>query len=278
MVFSRVLSLVTQPINMDDVNMNTPRNTQQPTDSTQQLYCNYSANHILPTIHWHSLFTQNQLTPQQTLALQTLYEVTVPLALTTLQRLHIDIFADHFKDSQGIQLFNKLRSLEPKLIEQLVQASKGMDEYVRHLIWSMLLRGGAVLVFKAWLGKVKTGEDELDLGYFHELADLLWLQTDPIVLAQQFNIDPHADYEHLFLFYKDQVLMDRFSNLPTAALFVELGLYDPALLSLNDEKVREYFIEYGLIQQSQVDDLLESLNPLFASTTHAQRKIVHFYH
>lgn len=249
-----------------------------PALSTQHFYRDYSANHILPTIHWQRLFPQNQLTPQQIIALQTIYEVTVPLALTTLHRFNIDIFAEHAKKPKGLDLFNKLRALEPKFIEQLVQSSKNMDDDVRHLIWSMLLRGGAVLVFKAWLGKVKTEEDQVDVGYFDELADLLWLDTDPLQLAEQFSVDPYANYEHLFLFYQDRVLMDRFGNLPTAELFVRLGLYDPALLSINDSRVCDYFITRGLVNQAQVDDLIDSLNPLFTDSPTAQRSVVHFCH
>ncbi|ONG40073.1 hypothetical protein BKE30_07845 [Alkanindiges hydrocarboniclasticus] len=248
------------------------------TNSTQQFYQQYSANHFLPSINWQYLFSQNQLLPAQALALQTIYQVTVPLALTTLKRLNIDIFAEHEKKPQGLGLFDKLRALEPRLIEHLAEASKRMDEQVRHLIWSMMMRGGAVLVFKAWLGKVKTGEDSVDMGYFNELADLLWLQTDPYTLAEQFAIDPLAEHEHLFLFYEDHVLLDRFSNLATAELFVKLGLYDPAFLCLNDEQVREHFVQKGLISQSQVDDLMDSLNPLFTDMPQSRQRVVHFYH
>jgi hypothetical protein len=248
------------------------------TNSTQQFYQQYSANHFLPDIHWQYLFSQNQLLPAQVLALQTIYQVTVPLALTTLQRLNIDIFAEHEKKPQGLGLFEKLCALEPILLEQLTVASSRMDEQVRHLIWSIMLRGGAVLAFKSWLGKVKTGEDSVDMGYFNELADLLWLQTDPYTLAEQFAIDPHASHEHLVLFYEDHVLLDRFSNLATAELFVKLGLYDPVLLCLNDEQVRAHFLQKGLIQQSQLEDLMESLNPLFTDMPQSRQRVVHFYH
>lgn len=258
--------------------MTTVNSAKSTPDSTQQFYQQYSANHFLPSINWQYLFSQNQLLPTQALALQTIYQVTVPLALTTLKRLNIDIFAEHEKKPQGLGLFEKLRALEPKLIEHLVEASRRMDEKVRHLIWSMLLRGGAVLAFKAWLGKVKTGEDSIDMGYFNELADLLWLKTDPYTLAAQFAIDPHAGHEHLFLFYQDQVLLDRFSNLATAELFVKLGLYDPAFLCLNDEQIRDHFVQKGIITQSQVDELMESLNPLFSDMPQSRQRVVHFYH
>lgn len=246
--------------------------------STQNFYRQYSANHFLPSIHWQALFAQNYLLPKQALALQTIYEVTVPLALTTLRRLNVDIFAPHEKKPQGLDLFNKLRALEPKLLQHLQQAAQPLDAEVRHMIWSMLLRGGAVLAFKVWLGKVKTGEDSVDLGYFDELADLLWLQTDPYTLAQLFEVDALASHEHLFLFYQDQVLLDRFSNLATAELFVQLGLYDPAFLCLNDAQVRAHFLQKGLITPLQVEELMDSLNPMFTDLPQREHRLVHFYH
>lgn len=256
--------------------MTTVNSSKTTATSTRQFNQQYSANPVLPRINWAYLFSQNQLLPAQVLALQTIYQVTVPLALATLEALDIDIFAAHEKKPQG--LFEKLRALEPALLEQLAEASSEMDEQVRHLIWSMLLRGGALLAFKAWLGKVKTGEDCIDLDYFNALADLLWLQTDPYRLAAQFAIDPHAGHEHLFLFYEDRVLLDRFSNLATAELFVRLGLYDPAFLCLNDEQVREHFVQQGLVQPSQLEDLMESLNPLFSPMSQSRQRMVYFYH
>ncbi|XID74807.1 hypothetical protein ACF3NA_09910 [Alkanindiges sp. WGS2144] len=248
------------------------------TDLTQKFHCNYSANHLLPTIHWNSLLSQNQLHPSHVLALQTIYEVTVPLALTTLQRLNIDIFAPHEKKPQGLDLFNKLRALEPRLIEQLAQATASLDHQVRHQIWSMMLRGAAILVFKAWLGKVKTGEDRIDLTYFNELGDLLWLEVDPYALAARLNVDLSQSGEHLVLFYQDRVLLDRFNNLATAELFVNLGLYDAVFLALSDEKVCAHFIDQGLVSQNQVDDLMDSLNPLFTDLPQTRHRVVQFYH
>jgi hypothetical protein len=142
----------------------------------------------------------------------------------------------------------------------------------------MLLRGGAVLVFKAWLGKVKMGEDSLDLNRFYELADLLWLQSDPLLLAQHLAVDPYSDEEHIFLFYHDKVLLERFNNLATAELFVALGVYDATLLCLNDERLKAHFIAKGIVSTAQVDELSEALNPLYGDVPCDQGHLVRHYH
>ncbi len=256
--------------------------TNSESDLTQKFHRHfhrqYSANHFLPSIDWQTLLSQNQLLPQHVQALQTIYEATVPLALTTLQRLNIDVFAPDEKKPQGLGLFDKLRALEPRLVEHLVHLSAGLAEDVRHTIWSMTLRGAPILAFKAWLGKVKTGEDSIDLSYFNELADLLWLQANPYELAAQLNVDPMQADEPLILFYQDRVLLDRFNNLATAELFVSLGVYDPVFLALSDDNVCQHFIHQGLVCQAQVDDLMESLNPLFTDAPKSQRHVVQRHH
>lgn len=245
---------------------------------TQQFYLQYSSNHFLPEIDWQGLFPHNQLTPNQVTALQTIYKAAVPIALTTLKRLNIDIFSTPDNKPKGLGLFDKLRGQEDKLIEQIASHSKQLNHATRHTIWSMLLRGGAVLVFKAWLGKVKTGEDTLDLTRFYELADLLWLQSDPIELAQKLDVDPYANEEHIFLFYQDKVLLERFNNLATAELFVELGVYDAVLLCLSDEKLKQHFLSKGIVTQAQLDDLSEALNPLYGDMPNDQEHVVRNYH
>ena len=247
-------------------------------DLTQQLHRQYSANNFLPSIDWKTLLSQNQLLPKHVQALQTIYEATVPLALTTLQRLDIDVFKPSEKNPQGLGLFDKLRALEPHFIEQLVQLSHGLSNEVRHSIWSMTLRGAPILAFKAWLGKVKTGEDSIDLTLFNELADLLWLQADPYELAEQLAIDPNDSDEPLILFYQDRVLLDRFNNLASAELFVKLGLYDPVFLAMTDDKVGAHFIEQGLVQQNQIDDLMQSLNPFCGDDLKSQQHVVQRHH
>lgn len=256
-------------------------NTLKPnseSDLTQNFHCQYSANHFLPSIDWKTLLSQNQLLPKHIQALQTIYEATVPLALTTLKRLNIDVFAPSEKKPQGLGMFENLRALEPRMIEQLVQLSQGLADDVRHTIWSMTLRGAPILVFKAWLGKVKTGEDTIDLSRFNELGDLLWLKTDPYQLAQQLSIDPNQSDEPLILFYQDRVLLDRFNNLASAELFVKLGLYDPVFLAMTDDKVRAEFIKKGLVQQQQIDDLMQSLNPFCGDELKSQHHVVQRHH
>lgn len=262
---------------MDDNLMNTLKPNAE-SDLTQNFYCQYSANHFLPHIDWKTLLSQNQLLPKHIQALQTIYEATVPLALTTLKRLNIDVFAPSEKKPQGLGMFEKLRALEPRMIEQLVQLSHGLADDVRHTIWSMTLRGAPILAFKAWLGKVKTGEDTIDLSYFNELGDLLWLKTDPYDLAQQLSINPNQSDDPLVLLYQDRVLLDRFNNLASAELFVKLGLYDPVFLAMTDDHVCQHFIEQGLVCQHQVDDLMQSLNPLFTDAEKSQHHVVQRHH
>ena len=126
----------------------------------------------------------------------------------------------------------------------------------------MLLRGGAVLVFKAWLGKVKTGENILDMTQFDELSDLLFIKTSPTTLAARLKIDAHADYDHVFLMYGNDVFLDRFNSLEAAALFVDLGVYDAAFLSLRDDRVADYLKSKGYVTHEQIEDLKCALNPL----------------
>ena len=257
---------------MNNIRMNTESNL------AQQLHRQYSANNFLPSIDWKTLLSQNQLMPKHVQALQTIYEATVPLALTTLQRLNIDIFTPSEKKPQGLGMIDKLRTLEPHIIEQLVQLSAGLSSEVRHSIWSMTLRGAPILVFKTWLGKVKTGEDTIDLSLFSELADLLWLQADPYELAEQLAIDTSESDEPLVLFYQDRVLLERFNSLASAELFVNLGLYDPVFLAMTDDRVCAYFIEQGLVCQNQVDDLMASLNPFCGEEVKSQHYVVQRHH
>ncbi len=126
----------------------------------------------------------------------------------------------------------------------------------------MLLRGGAVLVFKAWLGKVKTDEAQLDTAQFDELSDLLFIKTSPFELAERLKVDAHAPTEHIFLLYGNDVYLDRFNSLETAALFVDLGVYDAAFISLRDDHVAKYLIGQGYVSEQQIDELQCALNPL----------------
>lgn len=247
-------------------------------DKAQEFYKAYSTNHILPEIDWQDMFSQNQLMPEHVAAFQAIYQATVPIALTTLQRLNIDVFSPAGKQPQGLDLFNKLRAQESKLVDSIVHDTLNMDEAVLQNIWSMLLRGGAVLVFKAWLGKVKTGEDVLDLLYFNELADLLWMRSNPYELAAKLGVDPQTPCNHLFLIYEDRTLLDRFNTVETAELFVQLGVYDATMLSASDARLRDYFLEHHMVEQEQLDELLDAMNPLYSDLPQQHHKLVKHSH
>ena len=65
--------------------------------------------------------------------------------------------------------------------------------------------------------------------------------------------------------YGNDVYLDRFNSLETAALFVDLGVYDAAFLSLRDDRVAAFLQEKGYVTQEQVDDLQCALNPLYCT-------------
>ncbi len=65
--------------------------------------------------------------------------------------------------------------------------------------------------------------------------------------------------------YGNDVYLDRFNSLETAALFVDLGVYDAAFLSLRDDRVAEYLMSKGYVTQEQIDELQCALNPLFCA-------------
>ena len=69
-------------------------------------------------------------------------------------------------------------------------------------------------------------------------------------------------YDHIFFMYGNEVFLDRFNSLETAALFVALSVYDAAFLSLRDERVADYLKAKGYVSQDQIDDLRCALNPL----------------
>lgn len=229
---------------------------------TQQFHRQYGVNAILPEIDWTAVFPHSKLDDAQLHALNALYQAAVPLALKVFEDLKFDVFSPVAYQPQGLGLFDKIAQQEELLIQELKDECKSLDEETRHQIWSMLLRGGAVLVFKAWLGKVKTGEDVLDLTQFDELSDLLFVKTSPTTLAQRLNVDTHAAYDHVFLMYGDDIFLDRFNSLETAALFVDLEVYDAAFLSLRDDRVAEYLKSKGYVSQEQIEDLKCALNPL----------------
>lgn len=229
----------------------------------QQVLSQYAANALLPEIAWTTIFAKTKFTAAQLLALDTLYQQAVPLALQVFNELKFDVFAPSAYQPQGLGLFDKLAAQEQRLIQLLVQETQHLPHDVRHQIWSMLLRGGAVLVFKAWLAKVKTSADALDLSQFDELSDLLFVKTRPLELAKHLNVEHDADLDHIFLLYQNDLLLDRFNSLETAALFVELGVYDATFLSLRDDRIAQYLIERNLVTVEEIDELQYALNPLF---------------
>lgn len=232
---------------------------------TQQFHRQYGANALLPSIDWARMFKYSKLDDTQIQALETLYQHAVPLALQVFDELHFDVFEPYAYKPQGLGLFERLAEQENKLIESLEAEAEDLPAKTRHQIWSMLLRGGAVLVFKAWLGKVKNEEDCLDTTQFDELSDLLFIKTCPHELAEHLQVDPNSTDEHVFLMYEDEVYLDRFNSLETAALFVDLGVYDATFLSLRDDRVAEYLISKGYVTQEQIDELQSALNPMFCT-------------
>ncbi|MEK5742257.1 hypothetical protein VXE41_04520 [Acinetobacter variabilis] len=231
----------------------------------QQFHRQYGANALLPSIDWTRMFKYSKLGDTQIQALETLYQHAVPLALQVFDELHFDVFEPYAYKPQGLGLFERLAKQENKLIESLEAEAEDLPAKTRHQIWSMLLRGGAVLVFKAWLGKVKNEEDCLDTTQFDELSDLLFIKTCPHELAEHLQVDPNSTDEHVFLMYEDEVYLDRFNSLETAALFVDLGVYDATFLSLRDDRVAEYLISKGYVTQEQIDELQSALNPMFCT-------------
>ena len=245
--------------------MNTENNGKSNYDQTQQFHRQYGANALLPAIDWAQLFKHSKMDAAHIQALDTLYQCAVPLALQVFDELQFDVFEPYAYKPQGLGLFERIAEQESKLIQSLVLESRDLPENVRHQIWSMLLRGGAVLVFKAWLGRVKTGELQLDTTQFDELSELLFIKTPPNALAESLKVDPQAEDDHIFLMYGHDVYLDRFNSLETAALFVDLGVYDATFLSLRDDRVAEYLMNKGYVSQDQIDELQCALNPLFCS-------------
>lgn len=242
--------------------MNLAEYEQQFAEQSQQLHRQYGVNALLPEIQWNQLFPNSKLSSTHLQALETIYQSAVPLALQVFEELNFDVFSPAAYKPQGLGLFEKLADQEQQLLSLLEQEAQGLDEPTRQHIWSMLLRGGAVLVFKAWLGKVKTDTAQLDTSQFDELSDLLFIKTPPFELAERLNINAHAPAEHIFLLYGNDVYLDRFNSLETAALFVDLGVYDAAFLSLRDDRVAKYLIGQGYVSQQQIDELQCALNPL----------------
>ncbi|AXY58140.1 hypothetical protein CDG60_17210 [Acinetobacter chinensis] len=227
-----------------------------------QFHRQYGVNALLPEIDWQQLFSHSKLNGTHIQALQTLYQSAVPLALQVFEQLDFDVFAPAAYTPKGLGLFDRLAEQEEKLLTVLQHESHDLNEETRHQLWSMLLRGGAVLVFKAWLAKVKTGENALDMTQFDELSDLLFIKTSPETLAAHLNVNAEAEHDHIFLMYGNEVFLDRFNSLETAALFVDLGVYDAAFLSLRDDRVADYLKAQNYVSQEQIEDLKCALNPL----------------
>lgn len=245
--------------------MNIYDTVPQGLDQTQQFHRQYGANAMLPDICWTEVFQHSKLQDEHLQALDALYQSAVPLALQVFDELKFDVFAPASYKPQGLGLFERLAEQENAFLQRLDNEAQDRSAAVQHQIWSMLLRGGAVLVFKAWLGKVKTGQNQLDTTQFDELSDLLFIKTSPLALAKRLHVDPYSEQDHIFLMYGSDVYLDRFNSLETAALFVDLGVYDPAFLSLRDDRVAAYLTERGYVTDEQIDELQCALNPLFCT-------------
>ena len=254
-------------MHQSEFNMNIFETVPHGIHRTQQFHREYGANAMLPAIQWADVFKFSKLNDTHLQALETLYQSAVPLALQVFDELEFDVFAPSAYEPHGLGLFDRLAQQEENLLSRLEAESKDLDDNTRHQIWSMLLRGGAVLVFKAWLGKVKTNLDQLDTSQFDELSDLLFIKTPPMELANWLMVDVNDPYDHIFLMYDNQIYLDRFNSLETAALFVDLGVYDAAFLSLRDDRVAEYLKSKGYINQEQIDELECALNPLYCDNT-----------
>ena len=86
-----------------------------------------------------------------------------------------------------------------------------------------------------------------------------------LILAERLNVDPKSDHDHIFLMFDNIVYLDRFNCLETAALFVDLEVYDATFLSLRDDRVAEYLKSLGYVTEEQIDELQSALNPLFCN-------------
>ncbi|MCU4640829.1 hypothetical protein [Acinetobacter courvalinii] len=242
-------------------------NSHPTTDhSSQQFYRQYSANALLPQLDWQHIFVHSKLEDTHLRALNALYQAAVPLALNVFHELNFDVFTPAAYHPQGLGLFEKLAQQEQKFLDVLEAESAHLDHETRHQIWSMLLRGGAVLVFKAWLSHVKGDANQLDKSQFDELSDLLFIKTRPEQLAQRLKVEVNAPFTHIFLMHDNDVFLDHFNSLETAALFVDLGVYDAAFLSLRDDRVAEYLKSKAYVTQEQIDDLQCALNPLYCDS------------
>ena len=245
---------------MDSLNFS----IQSETDK-QQLHRQYASNALLPVLNWQKIFQHSKLNTTHLQALETLYQTAIPLALQVFDELEFDVFSPHEYRPQGLGLFEKIAQQEQSLLTALENEVMNLDHSTRLQIWSMLLRGGAVLVFKAWLGKVKFDQDQLDTTQFDELSDLLFIKTSPHQLAKQLAVNPFENEDHIFLMHDNEVYLDRFNGLETAALFVDLGVYDATFLSLRDDRVAEYLKEHGYVSDEQIEELQCALNPLFCT-------------
>jgi hypothetical protein len=245
--------------------MNYSETASQEFNQTQQFHRQYGVNALLPEIDWTNLFPHSKLQQSHIQALNTLYRSAVPLALQVFDELKFDVFSPAAYKPQGLGLFDKIAEQEEKLICSLENESDCLNLSTRHQIWSMLLRGGAVLVFKAWLGKVKNDDSILDTTQFDELSELLFIKTSPFELAQRLGVNAQSNEDHIFLMYGNDVYLDKFNSLETAALFVDLGVYDAAFLSLRDDRVAVYLKEKGYVTDDQIDELQCALNPLFCA-------------
>src|SRR5690606_11098850 len=122
-------------------------------NQAQQFHRQYGANALLPSIDWAQIFKYSKLNDAKYQYMETLYQSAVHLALQVFDELHFDVFEPYAYKLQGLGLFQRIAEQDDKLLQSLEAETADLPVQSCHQIWSMLLRGGAVLVFKAWLGK-----------------------------------------------------------------------------------------------------------------------------
>ncbi len=243
--------------------MNLAEYEQQLAEQSQQLHRQYGVNALLPEIQWNRLFPNSKLSSTHLQALETIYQSAVPLALQVFEELNFDVFSPAAYKPQGLGLFSKLSAQEEQLLGRFGARSSRLRSthppaYLEYIIawwcvyWSL----------KHGWAKSKPMTAQLDTSQFDELSDLLFIKTSPFELAERLKVDAHAPTEHIFLLYGNDVYLDRFNSLETAALFVDLGVYDAAFLSLRDDHVAKYLIGQGYVSEQQIDELQCALNPL----------------
>ena len=59
---------------------------------------------------------------------------------------------------------------------------------------------------------------------------------------------------------------------------MQLGVYDATMLSASDARLRDYFLEHHMVEQEQLDELLDAMNPLYSDLPQQHHKLVKHSH